>query len=128
MARAAPSKATTGKSVWVFSTLTSSMDYTNYEKGGADLPVALPPVHIKGGAGLADKNFVTPDGVGTRVTEQQLEYLRANPVFNLHEKNGFIKVVASEPVPEKAASDMERRDGSAPIVPQDLPEKDQPSE
>ena len=103
----------------IFSTLASDVAYTNHERGGADLPVALPPVTIKGGAGVANDRLITPRGVVTRVSEEDVAYLRRNPIFCLHEKNGFVLVSASEGDPDKVAADMTGRDNSAPVVPQD---------
>lgn len=102
------------------------MAYTNHQAGGADLPVALPSVFIKGGAGVANDRFVTPRGVVTTVTDADLEYLRANPVFNIHVVNGFISVSDASADADKVAADMTGRDQSAPIVPQDLPADAQP--
>lgn len=107
------------KMLTIFSTLASDVAYTNHAPGGADLPIAMPPVTIKGGAGVANDRLVTPRGVATRVTEEQVEYLRKNPIFNLHEKNGFVMVSDSDADPDKAAADMTGRDNSAPVVPQD---------
>lgn len=107
------------KTLIVFSTLASSVAYTNHVQGGADLPIALEPVTIQGGAGVANDRIVTPRGVATRVTEAQVEYLRANPIFQLHEKNGFVMVSENAADPDKAAADMTGRDNSAPVVPQD---------
>lgn len=104
---------------FVYSTLSSDMSYTNYAAGGADLPVPLPSVFIKGGAGVANDRVMTAAGVMTKITEEQLAYLRDNPVFQLHEQNGFISVETSNIDPEKVAADMTGRDASAPIVPQD---------
>jgi len=111
---------------YVFSTLSSNMDYTNHVDGGADLPIELPPVHIKGGAGVADARIITPRGVVTEVTDEQLEYLEANPVFRVHKANGFIIVETKKADPEKVAADMTGRDQSAPMVPEDLAAADQP--
>lgn len=105
--------------LYVFSTLASDVAYTNHVPGGADLPIELPPVLIKGGAGVANDRLITPRGVATPVTEEQVEYLRANPVFQLHEENGFITVSDTNLDPDKVAADMTGRDNSAPIVPQD---------
>lgn len=107
------------KKLFVFSTLASDVAYTNHAQGGADLPIDLPPVLIKGGAGVANDRIVTPRGVATEVTEEQVEYLRANQVFQLHEKNGFVMVSESYADPDTVAADMTGRDISAPIVPQD---------
>lgn len=107
------------KKLHVFSTLASDVDYTNHVKGGADLPVALPPVRVKGGAGVANDRLVTPRGVATTLTEEEVAYLRNNEVFKLHEKNGFVQVSETNADPDIAAADMTGRDNSAPLVPQD---------
>lgn len=115
------------KNIYIFSTLASDIAYTNHLPGGADMPIELPPVVIKGGAGVMNARIVTPRGVMTEVTEEQLEYLRANEVFKLHEKNGFVMVSTTATDPDKAAADMTGRDNSAPMVPQDLPADSQPA-
>lgn len=107
------------KTLIVFSTLASDVAYTNHVEGGADMPIALPSVTVKGGAGVANDRFVTPRGVATTVTEEQAEYLRRNPIFQLHEKNGFVMISSTGGDADKAAADMTGRDHSAPIVPQD---------
>ena len=107
------------KKLYVFSTLASDVAYTNHAQGGGDLPIDLPPVVIKGGAGIANERIVTPRGVATEVTEEQVEYLRQNEIFKLHEKNGFVMVSESYADPDTVAADMTGRDNSAPIVPQD---------
>lgn len=112
----------------VYSTLSNSQHYTNFVKGGGDMPIDLPPVLIKGGSGVAGEHFVTPQGVVTEVTDEQLEYLRQNPSFLHHEKHGFVSVSKSKTDPEKVAADMTRRDQSAPIVPPDLKDEERPVE
>lgn len=103
------------KQLYVFSTLAAAVLYTNYGKGGGDLPVELgDPVLIKGGTGVADKHFVTPRGVVTPITPEQLVYLEQNPVFQLHKKNGFIVVEESAKDPERVVSEgMQASDASA---------------
>lgn len=113
--------------IYIYSTLSADVAYTPYAQGGGDMPVELPGILIKGGAGIANDRFVTPRGVATQVTDEQLEQLRANEVFKMHEKNGFVQVSQSKVDPDVAAADMTGRDQSAPIVPQDLPDDAQPS-
>ena len=113
--------------LYVYSTLASDVAYTNHTPGGGDMPIELPPVHIKGGAGIANDRLVTPRGVVTEVTEEQVEYLRQNEVFKLHEKNGFVEVSASRVDPDTAAADMTGRDNSAPLVPEDFKADEQPA-
>lgn len=115
------------KKLFIFSTLASDVAYTNHAQGGADLPIELPPVLVKGGAGVMNDRIVTPRGVATEVTEEQVEYLRANPVFLLHEKNGFVMVSDTYGDPDSVAADMTGRDNSAPVVPQDLKDEEQPA-
>lgn len=107
------------KTLIIFSTLASDVAYTNHAQGGGDMPIELPPVVVKGGAGVANDRLVTPRGVATRVTEEQVEYLRQNEIFKLHEKNGFVMVSEAYADPDLVAADMTGRDNSAPVVPQD---------
>lgn len=107
------------KQLYVFSTLAADVAYTNHVQGGGDMPVPLAPVLIRGGAGVANDRLITPRGVATEVTEQQVEYLRANSVFQLHEKNRFVMVSEAYGDPDTVAADMAGRDHSAPVVPQD---------
>ena len=97
------------KKLYVFSTLASDVAYTNHAAGGGDMPIDLPPVTIKGGAGIANERIVTPRGVATEVTEEQVEYLRQNEIFKLHEKNGFVMVSESAGDPDTVAADMTGR-------------------
>lgn len=113
---------------WIVSTLSANMDYTTYGKGGGDLPVVAGVVHVAGGANIPDKFMRTPEGgVITGVTDEELSMLQENEVFRLHKQNGFIKILDSKPKSsEVAASDMEGRDQSAPLVDQDFPDHQQP--
>lgn len=109
------------KRLYVYSTLASDVLYQNHAPGGADLPVVTSEVLVKGGAGVANDRLITPRGVATEITEQQAEALRANPVFAMHEQNGFVQISESRVDADEAAADMTGRDHSAPIVPNDLP-------
>jgi len=113
---------------YVYSTLTCNQAYTNHAVGGADLPIALDPVIIRGGAGIANAHLVTPEGTVTSVTDEQLEYLRCNPCFLHHEKHGYIKVSTAKVDIEKVVADMSQRDQSAPVVPPDLKDEELPVE
>lgn len=113
--------------LYVFSTLASDVTYTNHAPGGADLPKVVAEVKIKGGAGVANDRFVTPRGVVTTITEDEAEALRANPVFQLHEANGFVQISDKSGDADEVAADMTGRDNSAPLVSQDLPADQQPA-
>lgn len=110
------------KSIYVFSTLAASVLYQNFDKGGADLPIPQGSgVLIKGGAGVADRQFVTPRGVVTPVTPEELVYLSQNPVFALHKKNGFISVEESNKDIERVVSEsMQPGDESRQLTEEDF--------
>lgn len=108
------------KDIYVYSTSTAGVDYTMWELNPGGVPVKAGVVRINGGANLADKNLVTPQGVVTKISEDEYEMLKKNHVFQIHLKNGFLKVSSAKSDANKvAATDMEGRDGSAPLVPQD---------
>ena len=108
--------------VYVYSTLTNSNRYGPFTVGGADLPNRPETVEIKGGAGIATKHFMTPYGVLTTITEEQLALCQADPAFQHHVKEGWIIVDTVQRDAENVAVDMAARDGSAPLVPQDVDE------
>lgn len=114
---------------YIFSTLTCDQLYTPYREGGADMPVPMTEraVLVRGGAGVANDRIVTPRGVMTSVTPEQMATLLEVPAFQDHVKGGFLIVSDSSGDPEKVAADMTGRDNSSPMVPQDLPEGQQPT-
>jgi hypothetical protein len=107
------------KKIYVFSTLTCDQRYVQYEQGQNDQPIEGRSVLIKGGTGVANKRLITPLGVCTTITESELELLKENKLFQLHESNGYIKVQNKSADPEKVAADMELADPSAPLTPSD---------
>jgi len=106
---------------YVYSKLANSQKYTTYRQGGADLQVIDHEVLIAGGAGVANKSLITPQGVMTPVTDFDLDHLRQNHVFKLHEKNGFIRVEAKKQDVEKVIANMSAQsDPGAPLVDADF--------
>lgn len=105
---------------FVYSTLASDVKYTNHEAGGADLPRPVFEVLIRGGAGVANDRLITPLGVVTEITDQQLEQLQQNPVFQIHRNNGFVTVQSRSVDIEKVVADMTGRDNSAPLIEADI--------
>ena len=78
----------------VFSTITNPVSYVEYEgtDTGRNRPIKR-SVTIKGGHGVAEaRNLVTPYGVATQVTEDELAFLEANPAFQRHKARGFLTV------------------------------------
>ena len=114
----------------VFSTLATDVNYTNYASGGADFPVAESSIVIKGGSGVANDRLITAMGMATTLADEvgfsadeKLAALKKNPVFQMHEKNGFI-IVSSESDPEKVAADMNLEDRSRPLSESDMTKAD----
>lgn len=109
------------KSVFVYSTLSNANTYMNHKPGGADLPLNDGEgVTIAGTAGIPNKHGAVQAGTLTRITPEELAYCRENEVFKVHEKNGFIMIRDKAVDVEVAAADMESRDPSSPVVPEDF--------
>lgn len=108
--------------IYIYSTLTSDQVYAQYTRPANGVPQVESKIKIKGGANLMTRHMVTPQGVVTEVTAEELSILRSNEVFKLHETNGFITVSEGKETSaniERAVSDMTGRDQSAPMVEQD---------
>lgn len=105
--------------LYVYSTLSNDQRYVSYSTGASGVPKPESSIFIAGQANLMTKHFVTPRGVVTKVTAEQLAELRNNDLFKLHMANGFITVSEAKQDAEIVAADMEGRDQSAPIVEQD---------
>lgn len=114
------------KRIFIYSTLSASVRYAASEPGGADVPVPTDGILIVGGTNVANKNLITPRGaVVTEVSAEQLDRLRQDEVFKLHQANGFITISDKMEDGEKVASaDMQGRDQSAPLTPEDYDGKD----
>ena len=91
--------------IYIYSTLSASVAYE--ADGGRE-------ILISGGANVPSKHFVTPQGVVTTVTEEDLAQLKKNRVFELHSKNGFIKWHGKKLEVEAVIAEMQGADDSAP--------------
>lgn len=120
---------------YVYSTLAAHVKYTRYHKQKiklipgmapkiSEVPIVEKFVLIKGRAGVAPpgiRRLETPQGVVTQVSDEELELLQANEVFQTHLKNGFVQVRSESVHPEVVVADgMESRDVSAPLVEADM--------
>lgn len=112
---------------YITSTMSQDVEYPVYlasslatdDKNQKGRPaVTKGSITIQGGANVASLTvaagrIVTPQGVQTVVEDDVLAELRKNHVFNLHEKNGYIKVTKSAASVEKIIKDMTAKDPSA---------------
>jgi hypothetical protein len=112
---------------YIASTLTCDQKYAHYQRNGDFVnEIEDKTVLIKGGFGLANKNFVTPTGATlTQVTDEQLASLEQHSQFKLHQEKGFLKVIKGGSADgDKAASGMTLGDKSQPRNPQMYQKKD----
>lgn len=111
--------------VYVWSTLACDQLYTNYGKGGADLPLAEGGVLVKGGAGVLNDRLVTPHGVSTEVDSEQVEYLLRNPEFVAHQSRGYVKIDSGNLDEEAAIGNMETNDDGRQLTEADMTQADE---
>lgn len=105
----------------VYSTLACDNVYAQHVQSTKDLHHFEHKILIKGGAGVANKHLITPKGVATIVTDEQLEALEKNPGFAQHKKNGFITVQKSgNEAVDKAVKNMKADDESKPLTDADF--------
>lgn len=108
---------------FIYSTLTASQRYQTYNKpkDARGMPSATrDSILIQGGTNVADKNFVTPRGVVTKVSAEQLKELQENSLFKTHVENGYITVEDKEVDKDKVVADLTQRSPDAPLVPEDF--------
>lgn len=110
---------------YAISTLTNDVQYPVY---GPFIPGAARVIErvitIKGKAGLPDKHLLTPRGVVTPVTDEEISALEQNPVFVAHRDNGWITIEKMDPRDaDKAAANQAERDGSAQLTEAELQAK-----
>lgn len=108
--------------VYVMSTLAASVDYHVYRHAGDSRPVRERTIHVAGGAGVAGKNLITPQGVATEITEEEAKLLEEHGLFQMHRENGYVSISRSQPDPDKAAADMATDDPGKPLTPNDFDE------
>jgi hypothetical protein len=110
---------------YVYSTATCSTAYVKYKPtsangGGAGHNLVLKKVIINGGHGLNTKHMITPKGIVTQVSDEDMEFLLQDQNFLRHVDAGFITYDKKKIDPEKKANNMADKDGSAPLTPADF--------
>lgn len=107
---------------YAVSTLTNDVEYPVY---GPLIPGAARVIErsivIKGKAGLPNKHLLTPRGVVTPVTDEDIAALETNPVYLAHFQNGWVTIEKMDPRDaDKVAADQNEKDGSAQKTAEDL--------
>lgn len=105
---------------YILSTMSAGVNYAIYGKTAGGLPVVKREIAIAGGSGVINKALVTPQGVVTKVSDEELELLESNALFRMHKAGGFVKVQKSDKTDTK---DMEQKDASAQRVEADYTSK-----
>ena len=112
---------------YVYSTLANDVNYTKWHPIDNNDQLRIDrQVLIKGGANVADKRLITPLGVVTEVTEEDLKLLLENQVFKQHKEAGHVTVERNRHEVEVIVADMKSRETSSPLVPQDYADGKQP--
>ena len=109
------------KTYHVYSKQATDVTYNDYVPGGDNTPRIAHSVTIKGGAGVANKNIITPYGVHTEITEEDRDMLLKNGIFQLHQEGGFVTIEGKKEDPDLVATNLTAGpDPSAPLTPQDF--------
>ena len=110
---------------YVYSTLTADQQYTLYpaDADPRQIPTGLHSVFIAGGANVINNHMITPRGMVTEVSKEQLEILEKIPAFVNHREAGFITVEKTMQAPDEVAQDMTPKDESSQLVDSDFENK-----
>ena len=114
---------------FIYSTLTADQYYilpkepVQGSQKSVTKPIAEFAFLVKGGANVTTKRIVTPLGVATQCTDEELEKLQKIKAFQNHVAGGYLKVEKSKRSEEAAAKDMTAKDESAPHNAEDIKKK-----
>lgn len=100
---------------FVFSTLSNDNAYPIYKDG-----VKVKTILINGKANIANKNLITPSGIMTTVSNEDLELLKGDENFMKQVKGGFMSFETKKADVEEVAKDMTEKDKSAPMTKKDI--------
>ena len=111
---------------YVISSLSRDNTFAVYEKKSGNVLVIKKSILIKGGAHVADKKtLVTPNGVPTEVSKEDLEILKENYAFKKFLERGFMKIMesGSKFKAQDESEKMTEKDASAQITKEDYKKK-----
>ena len=107
--------------VHIFSTLANPQKFAVWSKPAENgmLPVLEREVLIRGGAGIASKNLLTPQGVHTSITQEEYDAISGLAHFQKFVESGHIRVERKQYDIDKMVGDMNPRDPGGPLTPAD---------
>ena len=111
---------------YVISSLSRDNTFAVYEKKSGNVLVIKKSILIKGGAHVADKKtLLTPNGVPTEVSKEDLEILKENYAFKKFLERGFMKIMesGSKFKAQDESEKMTEKDASAQITKEDYEKK-----
>ena len=97
----------------VISTLTADNQYNAWVNQGG-INERTRSVLVRGGAGVANSQFITPEGVRTPVSNEDAEFLLSHGLFQEHQKRGFVKLINMDRDPDSVAQSMSKDEGARP--------------
>lgn len=105
---------------YILSSLTNDQLYTQWIKNGNVLSVGK-QILIYGGANVSNrKTLITPNGVSTEVSDEDLAILKTIPCFIDHLEKGYLKIMnVSKYKAQDEAEKMDNKDKSAQVTPED---------
>jgi hypothetical protein len=106
---------------YVFSTATTPVSFVEYSPHVANrVPTVKRKVIIKGGANRPTKHLLTPRGIATEVSAEDMDFLSKDVKFQKMVKEGFMTFASDEREIDRVVSDMKAKDNSAPGVAADF--------
>lgn len=100
--------------IYVYSTLANDQEYSTPDGK---------TVIIAGKANVANKHLLTPRGVVTPVTEEQLAGIRQDRVFAAHLASEFLAISVSKKDADEVARDLNGGDASQQNTPESMAAK-----
>ena len=109
---------------YVISKMAANTEYTVYKRIQEGKEVRNIPqrsILIKGGQGVTDRRtlLAPTNGVVTEITDEEAEILKQNTVYQMHEQNGFVKIVYTKET-DSDAREMAKEDDSAQLTAEDF--------
>jgi hypothetical protein len=108
---------------YIYSTLTCDNIFAVYapKTDPKALSRIIKRILILGGHGMKSvKGLDTPQGVVTKVSDEDLALLEDMLAFRQHVESGFLVVDKKQVDPAKKIANMKQKDGSAPLTPKDF--------
>lgn len=96
---------------YILSKLSSDVNYAVYKDVPGGKKEVAKIINVKGKASVTDpRTLLMPNGVATKVTDEELKLLEANPIFKRHKANGHVSISKTESKHEATEAAEEAKD------------------